>query len=620
MKKLFLYVSTILKLGISNVAYVAWYRLTLKTGLRKLWFKQKKFKSKSAFFSETTLKSDYPEEWKAQLLEDANKIIQGEIRYYAFHWKVIGNPPNWFINPFNGKEYPNVSKHWTKLGDFNPMVGDIKSVWEASRFEWVVTLSRAYAVTGDKKYLNTLNLWLSDWVVKNPFNTGPNWKCGQEASIRVFNLFNAAYILNQYVHPSESLIEFVYSSMQRISKNILYAIAQDNNHGTSEAAALFMGGLWLQKVNPDKYPKAEKFALKGRYWLENRANKLISDSGSFSQHSVTYHRILLDTLCYVEFWRKILEGKIFSPRFYRKTKDAVNWLYKLTDTISGNAPNLGSNDGAMFLNTHSCHYRNFRPTLQLAAILFYDTFWFNFGKHNEVLYWFNMKFIEVKEAPIKNNFSANGFAILHGDNTWTLIRWPWFRFRPSHNDVMHVDIWHNGKNIICDSGSYSYNPEKECDFNLGSVHSHNTLSFDDREQMPAISRFLAGNWLKPETAVLETLEKTNASKWTGSYKDSFGNRHKRSVEITDNKWIIVDTLSGSFNKVLAGYTLNTSEWKLMDGKILTPFFDIELPVDTTAQLKDTFVSDHYQEKHSLKRIEIAINKPGIYTTCINLKD
>src|SRR5690606_17414842 len=151
----------------------------------------------------------------------------------------------------------------------------------------------------------------------------------------------------------------------------------------------------------------------------------------------------------------------FSPRFYKKTKDAVNWLYQLTDTISGNAPNLGSNDGAMFLNTHSCHYRNFRPTLQLAAILFYDTFWFNFGKHNEVLYWFNLKLIEEKKAPVKNNFSAKGYAILHGDNTWALIRWPWYQFRPSHNDIMHVDIWHNGKNIICDSGSYSYNPEKE---------------------------------------------------------------------------------------------------------------------------------------------------------------
>ena len=31
----------------------------------------------------------------------------------------------------------------------------------------------------------------------------------------------------------------------RIAATLPYAIAQDNNHGTSEAAALFIGGAWL---------------------------------------------------------------------------------------------------------------------------------------------------------------------------------------------------------------------------------------------------------------------------------------------------------------------------------------------------------------------------------------
>ena len=40
-------------------------------------------------------------------------------------------------------------------------------------------------------------------------------------------------------------MELVYIHLKRIESTISYAIAQDNNHGTSEAAALFIGGSWL---------------------------------------------------------------------------------------------------------------------------------------------------------------------------------------------------------------------------------------------------------------------------------------------------------------------------------------------------------------------------------------
>ncbi|MDZ7775708.1 MAG: hypothetical protein U5L09_08995 [Bacteroidales bacterium] len=160
MQKLILYINTIFKLGIGNVAFVFWYKLSLKTGLRKFWFKQQEFKSKSHIFKESKTRTDYPAAWKEKLIADADKIINGKIKYFAYHWKQVGNPPNWFLNPLNGAEYPDAQQHWTSLPDFHPAVGDIKNVWEASRFEWVVTLARAYAVTGDKQYLNTLNGWL----------------------------------------------------------------------------------------------------------------------------------------------------------------------------------------------------------------------------------------------------------------------------------------------------------------------------------------------------------------------------------------------------------------------------------------------------------------------------
>ena len=82
--------------------------------------------------------------------------------------KFVGEPPNWFLNPFKDKSFTNFRKHWSKLKDFDVNIGDIKNIWELSRLGWLGTLSQAYAITLDEKYLNKMNYWVEDWCKKNP--------------------------------------------------------------------------------------------------------------------------------------------------------------------------------------------------------------------------------------------------------------------------------------------------------------------------------------------------------------------------------------------------------------------------------------------------------------------
>ncbi|NLO34623.1 MAG: hypothetical protein GX117_14940 [Candidatus Hydrogenedentes bacterium] len=221
------------------MTYVAWYRFSLKSSLRKHFFSIRSFTEAGPFFHSVDAVIDFPDVWNGSLIQDAERIVQGYLRFFARHWQAVGAPPNWYLNSFNGKVWANQNRHWTELPDFHLDLGDIKHVWEASRFEWVVTLARAYAASGDGIYLDTLNQWLGDWAKHNPVNSGPNWKCGQEAAIRVFNLLLAAFILKQWLKPSPTLYEFVYRHLERINANIRYAIAQDNNHGISEAAVFW---------------------------------------------------------------------------------------------------------------------------------------------------------------------------------------------------------------------------------------------------------------------------------------------------------------------------------------------------------------------------------------------
>ena len=637
MQKLLL-LRTLFKLGLWNVTYMIWYLFSLKTGIRTIWFPKAELPTDQDFYKPTTRRNDYPEKWKHQLLQDADKIISGNLRYYAYHWKEIGNPPNWFLSPFNSNTYPNPHLHWTKLPDFHPSVGDIKNIWEASRFEWVVTLARAYAVTVDEKYLLTLNFWLKDWALKNPLNTGPNWKCGQEASIRIFNLLNAAYILQQYTNPAEALVKIIHAHLNRISPNISYAIVQDNNHGTSEAAGLFIGGSWLFQVykNQGKNQANSKIninAHKGRYWLENRVQKLITNDGSFSQHSVNYHRVMLDTLSFAEFWRVKLSLDSFSQSFYAKARSATNWLSNVVDKESGDAPITGANDGALLLNTNSCSYRDYRPSIQLASLLFFKSLYFKHGLHNESLYWMGLEFNNnvLTPYPYENRVLPTGYVIMKGNDnqSWALIRFPYFKFRPSHNDVFHFDLWYAGHNILCDVGSYSYNPpSEERDIDLKSVHHHNTVTFDSQEQMPKISRFLLGNWLKPEFTDSINTDIDGTISWKGSYFDNNKNRHQRTISVKNNTWTIKDTLIGNFKTATIGFNLNTTEARLEGNTCITPFATITFNANSqqptansqqpTATITNTIISKYYFQKRAIQRLNYTVSQSNTYITTIQL--
>ena len=105
------------------------------------------------------------------------------------------------------------------------------------------------------------------------------------------HLAMAALVLGQTRQAGPALRDLIHLHLQRIAPTLSYAIGQDNNHGTSEAAALFIGGSWLQTLG---LPAGARWAALGRRWLENRAVRLIGEDGSFSQYSLNYHRVMLD--------------------------------------------------------------------------------------------------------------------------------------------------------------------------------------------------------------------------------------------------------------------------------------------------------------------------------------
>ncbi len=547
LKKGLLIIEIIPKLGINNVAYIIWYKISLLVGFRKGLFPKGRPITGTFFHRTANEIHSFNELWKKRLLLNAEELIDGKFTYFSQHKYKYDGLPNWFYNPFINKEHTNKNKHWTTINDFAQ--GDVKVIWELSRFDWLTILARAFRVTSKEKYLDKINELLLDWSFQNPLNIGPNWKCGQEASIRLMKLITTSNLLNSTQSPSKSLIRLIEDHLHRIYPNINYAIAQNNNHGTSEAAALYIGSVFLNKLGIKDH-KYIKWGIKGRKILQDRIIRLIDKDGTFAQKSMTYHRVMVDTMSFVLQNMKLLDEKAFDKEILAKLTSLGKWQYKLTFGNEGDAPNLGSNDGAMLNNLHSCDYRDFRPSTQSFFALLLNKRVYEDLKSNEAMFWtsgsesLNYPLLKI-EMP-SSEMLDNDVVILRKKGAFVMIKTPTPNFRPG-NDAFHLDFWLDGKNILRDSGTYSYNEGELTDYFKG-VMAHNTVQFGNHDQMPKISRFLNGKWISTRNQELK--EEENELSWKGSYKDYKGNKHSRVVRLSDDELLIIDNIKTSEEAVV----------------------------------------------------------------------
>lgn len=584
---------TYARLGPVNVARVGAYRLGLKTGLHPV-LKLRAEIASPPFFRASNREGP---------ISEPNRAWNDSLWWFGWYPARLPNAaPDWFANPFSDLPQPDASSDWWRIPDFGS--GDIKGVWELSRFDWVVAWATC-AANGDLAALDRLNSWLADWAKSNPPYKGPNWKCGQESSIRVMHLVLAAWVLGQDKTPESGLIVLLRALLQRISPTVSYAIGQQNNHGTSEAAALFVGGSMLSGHDP----QADAWMAKGRRLLEERAQTLIEADGSFSQYSVTYHRVMLDSYALAEAWRRHRNLPEFSQAMQNRLAAATRWLMAMTDRVTGDAPNIGANDGARLIQLTGGNYRDFRPSVQLAAALFAGSDAYGEGAWNVPLRWMGVPPGDPGKAPQSISFNSGGYHVLRAGSATAILRYPRFRFRPSQSDALHLDLWVAGETLLRDAGTFSYNADGSDWF--ASTAAHNTVCFDGRNQMPQLGRFLFGDWLRAEDVqtVYAGSEGVTAA---AAYKDRHAARHHRHVFLTQNRMICTDAVSGSFTNACLRWRLAPLDWTLDGQKARSGSKLISVSSDIgplCVNLNNTLESRYYHHKDTTPALEIVVQKP-----------
>ncbi len=589
---------TFAAIGAANGARALTYRLGLKLGLHPAQRIAATIVTGDAFPAPQSPSGGMvpPQAWRDEAL-----------LFGAYRVPIATAPPVWTRDPLvhdavaATDPLPGDLPPWWQIGDF--AAGDIKRVWELSRFDWAMAFAQQ-ARAGEAGALERLNAWIADWVIANPPYRGPNWKCAQEASIRLLHLSIAALLLGRTDQVSDTLRSLLDAHVRRILPTLSYARAQDNNHATSEAAALFVAGAWYVVAG---IPGSAQLVRRGRRLLEQHVARLFMPDGSFSQYSMNYHRVALDTLSMAEIWRRAAGLPPFSERFRQRAAAAADWLRIMVDPVSGDAPNLGANDGANLLPLTDADYRDHRPSVQLAMAVFQNARAYPPGPWDGVADWLAVALSANKVTlPATASFDDGGYTILRHGAAMALLRYPRFRFRPSQADAMHVDLWLAGENLLRDGGSYSYNTDQHWIDYFGGVASHNTIQFDSRPQMPRLSRFLLGDWLKTD------FRADVADGFTAAYRHRTGWSHHREVRL-GTQLDVIDRVDGFTREARLRWRLAPGPWRVEGNSVINGSHRLSVTADvpiTSFALVTGWESRRYFEKTELPVLEVVITRPG----------
>ena len=596
-------ISTVYNLGFLSVFSVLVYRLKKKFSLINLHTKHYNYNFKEEFLINKNFNF---KNIKLSNLDFSEYKIFGHIT------RELNKEINWHENIIDNKFIRN-DIIWYKIPHFSKKTGDIKLYWDISRFTWLPVLATKiilnYNVTQNKNLLQDL---LNSWVKSNPVYFGVNWVCGQECSFRLMNISLAQLIFNNF-SINNNLLMFYDGHLRRIYNTFSYAIAQNNNHSISEASALFICGSILNHNNI----KGVKYSNKGRKNLENLVDKLILNDGTFSQYSTNYHRLMLDTLCFVEIIRRKLKLPKFSDMFYFKLNKATNWLFQFINLNTGKVPNLGGNDGSNFFLCFNKDVNNYLFSVELSAAVFLNS---NVNHKLTNKLYFEILNIKKCDNLIKQNelnlFIDGGFNLINYPEAKVLFRFPNFVFRPSQSDILHIDLFIDNNNFLPDSGSYSYTDNSHDQlYDLSESFGHNTVSFDDLSQMKKYSKFLYINW--PKYNFLHTNKFKKQYLYFGSgYTHFNGSVHNRIVKSKKNELIVIDLLRGikkhadlkwRVNLENLSYTVKNNKLVFESKENLNKKMEIFINnKNYTVNLIDGFVSKKYSEKSKIKILNIRL--------------
>ncbi len=502
-------------------------------------------------------RSLFPSE-TAQLIERAARgTDEHSWRVMGYGEKCFGEEIDWLTDPASGATWPLAYHADVRLvrGDGS----DARVLWEVNRLAHLLTLARAYSVTGDDKLAREVLAQLRSWRAQNPLGRGPNWACAMEVALRAVNLLAAFELLRRSPQmDAEALALFLQTFDQHgahIRRNLEFSYLSTSNHYLSDVAGLF----WLGTMLPE-LEAARGWRQFGWRELAREMDKQVHADGADCEASTGYHRLVLELFLY-SFALARANGVEVGEKYWAKLRGMLEYVraYLRPD---GRAPLVGDTDSGQVLPLVPRAADDHAYLLALGAALFGEPrFKISTAMPEELLWVLGGEGVrafqnlpEADAGTISRAFADAGTYVLRDQDLYLLFNASgnglMGRGSHGHNDALSLEVSACGTSFVVDPGTYVYTANFGERHLFRSTAYHSTVQVDDEEQNttdPALP-FVLGDEAHPRVLRWETTPDHDliVAEHDGYRRLAQPVTHRRAVLFKKQErcWIVQDTLSG----------------------------------------------------------------------------
>jgi hypothetical protein len=426
----------------------------------------------------------------AQIVREADKICLHHFDLLGYEDLEYGDPINWHLDLVHGKEAPKKAFHKIRYLDFD-QVGDSKVTWELNRHQHLVTLAKAYRLTGNRRYADEIFQQWQHWHAENPYAVGINWASSLEVAFRSLSWIWMYQVLEGTpALPREFRKEWLRAQAVngRHIERYLSTYFSPNTHLLGEAVALLFLGTLCPELS-----RAEPWKSRGWEIVLQEARRQVQADGFHFERSTYYHVYASDFFLHAVVLASLNELAV--PNEFEKT------LEKMLDALlllgrAGAPPHLSDDDGGRLFDRRRNRSDHWLDPLTTGAVLFHrgdfkaaagelreETIWL-LGEQG-IAEWDRLASQQTAMASVGlQSAGLYSLAIPNPPSQLVITAGPQGVQSGGHGhaDALSVCLQSQGHALLIDPGTFEYlgdGPERDL---FRSTAMHNTLRVDSASQ------------------------------------------------------------------------------------------------------------------------------------------
>jgi len=432
-----------------------------------------------------------------QIIAEAQQICRHRFDLLGYEGVDYGTEIDWHCDCVHNKRAPR--RPWFKIHylDFEE-VGDSKVTWELNRHQHLVTLAKAYRLSGREEFSAELLAQWDHWHRNNPYPIGINWASSLEVAFRSLSWLWVYFLLaDSPALPAdfrEKWLRALAINGRHIERH-LSTYFSPNTHLLGEAVALFFIGTLCSEI-----PAAQRWKLRGWQMTLREAERQVLSDGLHCEQSVYYHVYALDFFLHARVLASV-NGVPIPLAFDQAIEKMLNALCVLGSAAA--PPRLGDDDGGRLFDGRRNRAEHMLDPLATGAAMFRRADFKSVagGLREETLWLLSGTGVSAFDAigspaPTQEwvSLAIDGLHVLSGPDAQLVFdagTQGAFTAGHGHADALSVTLAAQRRALLVDPGTFEYGGRQRNLFR--GTAAHNTLRVDEEDQAEPRGPF---GWMK----------------------------------------------------------------------------------------------------------------------------